>query len=104
MYFGVNIVFGYAGQLTMFHGAAFGIGAYSTYLVMTRFGISFWLALLRCLGRETASRAFAVWPAAQEIRHNCTSDAVRLGLEVRRYGESAGSSAIRRRWALPRLW
>ena len=26
---GFNIVFGYAGQLTMFHGAAFGIGAYA---------------------------------------------------------------------------
>jgi branched-chain amino acid transport system permease protein len=43
---GFNIVFGYAGQLTMFHGAAFGIGAYGTYLVLTKFGVSFWLALL----------------------------------------------------------
>ncbi len=43
---GFNIVFGYAGQLTMFHGAAFGIGAYATYLFLTRFGISFWLALV----------------------------------------------------------
>jgi branched-chain amino acid transport system permease protein len=41
-----NIVFGYAGQLTMFHGAAFGIGAYATYLILTKFGIPFWLALL----------------------------------------------------------
>jgi len=43
---GFNIVFGYAGQLTMFHGAAFGIGAYGTYLSLYEFGISFWLALL----------------------------------------------------------
>src|SRR4029077_21062447 len=43
---GFNIVFGYAGQLTMFHGAAFGIGAYGTYLILTNFGVSFWLALL----------------------------------------------------------
>jgi branched-chain amino acid transport system permease protein len=43
---GFNIVFGYAGQLTMFHGAAFGIGAYGTYLILTKLGISFWLALL----------------------------------------------------------
>jgi branched-chain amino acid transport system permease protein len=43
---GFNIVFGYAGQLTMFHGAAFGIGAYATYLLLTGLGISFWLALV----------------------------------------------------------
>jgi branched-chain amino acid transport system permease protein len=43
---GFNIVFGYAGQLTMFHGAAFGIGAYGTYLSLDAFDISFWLALL----------------------------------------------------------
>jgi branched-chain amino acid transport system permease protein len=43
---GFNIVFGYAGQLTMFHGAAFGIGAYGTYLILTKLGVSFWLALL----------------------------------------------------------
>jgi branched-chain amino acid transport system permease protein len=43
---GFNIVFGYAGQLTMFHGAAFGIGAYGTYLILTKLGASFWLALL----------------------------------------------------------
>jgi branched-chain amino acid transport system permease protein len=43
---GFNIVFGYAGQLTMFHGAAFGMGAYGTYLLLIQLGISFWLALL----------------------------------------------------------
>jgi branched-chain amino acid transport system permease protein len=43
---GFNIVFGYAGQLTMFHGAAFGMGAYGTYLILNKLGISFWLALL----------------------------------------------------------
>jgi branched-chain amino acid transport system permease protein len=43
---GFNIIFGYAGQLTMFHGAAFGIGGYGTYLALSKFGIPFWLALL----------------------------------------------------------
>jgi len=40
---GFNIVFGGAGQLTMFHAAAFGIGSYVTFLSMLRFGIPFWL-------------------------------------------------------------
>ena len=43
---GFNIVFGYAGQLTMFHGAAFGIGGYATFLILSKLGISFWLAML----------------------------------------------------------
>ena len=47
---GFNIVFGYTGQLTMFHGAAFGIGAYGTYLFLTKIGLSFWLALLPMFG------------------------------------------------------
>jgi branched-chain amino acid transport system permease protein len=43
---GFNIVFGGAGQLTMFHAAAFGIGGYVTFISMLRFGISFWLGYL----------------------------------------------------------
>ena len=54
---GFNIVFGYAGQLTMFHGAAFGIGAYATYLILTKFGVSFWLALLPMFARHPGSIA-----------------------------------------------
>lgn len=43
---GFNIVFGGAGQLTMFHAAAFGIGAYATFLSMLHFGLPFWLGFL----------------------------------------------------------
>jgi branched-chain amino acid transport system permease protein len=43
---GFNIVFGGAGQLTMFHAAAFGIGSYVTFLSMLRFAIPFWLGFL----------------------------------------------------------
>lgn len=41
-----NLVFGFTGQLSMFHAAAFGIGAYVTYLVVSRLHVSFWVALL----------------------------------------------------------
>ena len=47
---GFNIVFGGAGQLTMFHAAAFGIGGYVTFLSMLRFGIPFWLGFLVAVG------------------------------------------------------
>ena len=43
---GFNVIFGGAGQLTMFHAAAFGIGSYATLLSMQRLGLSFWLGYL----------------------------------------------------------
>ena len=41
-----NLIFGYTGQLSMFHAAAFGIAAYATHLAMTHLGVSFWIAVL----------------------------------------------------------
>ena len=41
-----NLIFGYTGQLSMFHAAAFGISAYATYLSMTHWGTSFWTGML----------------------------------------------------------
>jgi len=39
-----NLIFGYTGQLSMFHAAAFGIAAYATHLSMAHLGVSFWTA------------------------------------------------------------
>jgi branched-chain amino acid transport system permease protein len=41
-----NLIFGYTGQLSMFHAAAFGIAAYATELSMARLGVSFWVGAL----------------------------------------------------------
>jgi branched-chain amino acid transport system permease protein len=41
-----NLIFGITGQLSMFHAAAFGIGAYATHLFMTHWGVSFWTGML----------------------------------------------------------
>jgi branched-chain amino acid transport system permease protein len=38
-----NLIFGYTGQLSMFHAAAFGIAAYSTHLAMSHLLVSFWV-------------------------------------------------------------
>jgi branched-chain amino acid transport system permease protein len=38
-----NLIFGYTGQLSMFHAAAFGIAAYATHLSMAHLGVSFWM-------------------------------------------------------------
>ncbi|MGE5639183.1 MAG: branched-chain amino acid ABC transporter permease [Clostridia bacterium] len=37
-----NLIFGFTGQLSMFHAAAFGIAAYATHLSMQHFGLSYW--------------------------------------------------------------
>src|SRR5262249_41219153 len=49
-----NRVFGFTGQLSMFHAAAFGFGAYITYLVLSRFHVSFWLALVPAIAFTVA--------------------------------------------------
>ena len=41
-----NLIFGFTGQLSMFHAAAFGIAAYATHLAMQYLGVSYWTAML----------------------------------------------------------
>jgi len=41
-----NLIFGFTGQLSLFHAAAFGLSAYATYLSMVHLGISFWLGMV----------------------------------------------------------
>jgi len=43
--YGLNIIVGYAGQISLGHAAFFGIGAYSAAILSTRAGLSFWLAI-----------------------------------------------------------
>lgn len=42
---GLNVIVGYAGQISLGHAAFFGIGAYSAALLATKAGLSFWTAL-----------------------------------------------------------
>ncbi|HOP52304.1 MAG TPA: branched-chain amino acid ABC transporter permease, partial [Synergistales bacterium] len=42
---GLNIIVGFAGQISLGHAAFFGIGAYSTALLCTKLGLSFWWSL-----------------------------------------------------------
>jgi branched-chain amino acid transport system permease protein len=41
-----NLIFGFTGQLSMFHAAAFGVAAYATHIGMQQLGVSYWIALL----------------------------------------------------------
>src|SRR5207248_834571 len=41
-----NLIFGFTGQLSLFHAAAFGLSAYATYLSMQHWGVSFWVGMI----------------------------------------------------------
>ncbi len=43
--FGLNLIVGYAGQMSIGQAAFYGIGAYIAAILMTRLGMSFWLVL-----------------------------------------------------------
>jgi branched-chain amino acid transport system permease protein len=41
-----DLIFGFTGQLSMFHAAVFGVSAYMTHLLVVTFGLPFWVATL----------------------------------------------------------
>jgi branched-chain amino acid transport system permease protein len=41
-----NLIFGFTGQLSMFHAAAFGVSAYATHLAMQYLGVPFWTGIM----------------------------------------------------------
>jgi branched-chain amino acid transport system permease protein len=43
--FGLNLIVGYAGQMSIGQAAFYGIGAYIAGILMTKMGISFWIVL-----------------------------------------------------------
>ena len=43
--FGLNLIVGYAGQMSIGQAAFYGIGAYVTAILMTKVGLSFWFVL-----------------------------------------------------------
>jgi branched-chain amino acid transport system permease protein len=43
---GLNILIGYTGQISLGHGAFFGVGAYATAILATRVGFPFWASVI----------------------------------------------------------
>jgi branched-chain amino acid transport system permease protein len=56
---GLNLLMGYAGQVSLGHAAFYGIGAYTSAILTTQFGWSPWLAMLMGIGL-TVAVAFVV--------------------------------------------
>ena len=42
---GLNILIGYTGQISLGHGAFFGVGAYAAAIMATRLGVGFYIAI-----------------------------------------------------------
>lgn len=51
---GLNMLMGYAGQISLGHAAFFGLGAYSSAIISTRFGLSPWLGFAVSIGLNAA--------------------------------------------------
>ena len=60
---GLNLLMGYAGQISLGHAAFFGIGAYASAILTTRYGVPPWLALSMGL----ISAGLIAWGLARPI-------------------------------------
>ena len=81
--YGLNVILGYAGQLSLGHAAFYGIGAYVVALLTTRAGMPFWPALaigcivtgafgyaVGALSLRTRGHYFAIFTAAIGVMIN----------------------------------
>lgn len=58
-----QVVFGFAGQFSVAHAVPYGMGAYTTAILMTRWEFSFWLALPLAMLSGALGGAFLGFPA-----------------------------------------
>ncbi len=66
---GLNLLMGYAGQVSLANAAFYGIGAYSVAILGNRYGVSFWIAV-PMVGVMTAAIGFVVGlPALRVSSH-----------------------------------
>lgn len=64
---GLSLLMGYTGQISLGHAAFFGIGAYTSGVLSTKFGVSPWLALLAAIF-VTGGIAFLIAAPALKLK------------------------------------
>jgi branched-chain amino acid transport system permease protein len=64
---GLNLLLGYAGQISLGHAAFFGLGAYTSGILTATYGVNPWLALMAGLG-VSGSAAFLIGIPALKLR------------------------------------
>ena len=78
---GLNLLTGYAGQISLCHASLFGVGAYATAILTQKAGLPYLLALLvgalltTAIGALAACRRFAsrisIWPSRRSASASC---------------------------------
>lgn len=66
---GLNLVLGYAGQISLCHAAFFGLGAYTSGILSARMGLPFWLGIC-CAVTVTTVGAIVIAVPALRLRGN----------------------------------
>jgi branched-chain amino acid transport system permease protein len=66
---GLDIVFGYSGQVSFGHAAFYGIGAYSIAILSGLHGWSFWPSLLVAVIASAILAAIIAWPSVKLVHH-----------------------------------
>jgi branched-chain amino acid transport system permease protein len=65
---GLNLLIGYTGQISLGHGAFFGVGAYAAAILATDLGFPFWLSVL-CAGLITALVGMVFGIPSARLKH-----------------------------------
>jgi branched-chain amino acid transport system permease protein len=65
---GLTLIFGYAGQLSLTQSAFYGVGAYTSAILTTKVGLSFWIAL-PAAGLISAAMAYVLGAPILRLRY-----------------------------------
>lgn len=65
----LNLLMGYAGQLSLAHAAFFGLGAYTSGVLAVHFGVSPWLGIFAAIGLAAAAAAIVGLPTLRLRGH-----------------------------------
>lgn len=66
---GLDILYGFSGQVSLGHAAFFGIGAYVSALASTELGISVWLSMGLAVVAGVLVGAMLAWPSVKLVHH-----------------------------------
>jgi len=81
---GLNILIGYTGQISLGHGAFFGVGAYSAAILSTAVGFPFWVSVI-CAGLITALVGMVFGIPSVRLKHLYLTIATLAGQFILQY-------------------
>lgn len=76
---GLDIVFGYSGQISLGHGAFYALGAYGSGLLLNKLGVPAVLGMFIAAGLAAAVGALLAWPASKLVFHFLSLSTVAFG-------------------------